>query len=339
MNGARKHREELAKTWMLAQGVSVPHDHPGDGEFGLVIDMRRVAGFVDNVRFNDGTGDVVADIYLARRSLPGLMVLEECLVRTRQVIAALEKGEPVELSIGFWSTDEWLPSPMKYEGPNKEFEGREYTRIQRGIIYDHVAIVPLGACGERCRLGSAQAADHARALRERALKTKESRRIMPEGNQDCDKQKEVLERLAKLEQATKDAATAPAVTPDAIAKAVQEAVKPLTEKLAILEKREQDAQKARLDAKRLELVQLMHPMGDAKRHQEELAKLPTMEEAALDLMLTREKSFRGRADGTRVFIPPTQEGDAAQVKDGIAKTAYGFTAVELNKASKPGVTN
>ena len=344
MNRARKLREELTKTWMLAEMIPFVHEHPGDQEYGLVIDERRIGGYTCDIRYVDATGDVIGTRYLAKHGkVPGFQVTEENVRRNAALIAALRDGQMLETSIGFWSTDEWLNGPMKYEGPNTEFAGQEYDRIQRTIIYDHDASVPVGACGERCTFGRAQGSDHARALHERRHKTTKDGHIM-EPNLDCNDKKQILDAIAKIservEQVAKDATASPAVTPDAIKQAVQEALKnaPAKDEVAKLQKQldeltsqQKTMDKARLDTKRLDLAKLLHPMGDAKRHADEAAKLDSFPEAALDLMIQREKEFGSRADNTLLDLT---RPDPSSVKDGIVATRYGYTVVDHKATSK-----
>lgn len=322
MNGARKLKEELARTWRTFEHRATVHEHPDPlMEGGIVIDLRRMGGLVRNVRFRPEDGAIVGDVHLQRRATAGLDVTEENVKRNERVIAALRAGQEVEVSIGFWSRDEYLLAPQKLGDV-------EYDRIQREIIGDHLAIVPLGACSwaAGCGLGRAQKSDvHApRGSARGQAKTDMEKTNMCEPGSDCANQRKAME--ARVEAAEKRAVAAEeaAKKGDARFAALEAGLKTVTENAAKLEK-------ARVDAKRAELAELTGAKLD---------ELPALDEPGLDFAIKREREYRGRADGTRVHRGAAAGADGKpEVVDGIAATPYGFTVVDAKaavKAAKPG---
>lgn len=304
MNGARKSKEELARTWMTFQNTLFTHDHPGMEEFGLVIDLRRIGGWVDNVRFNDQTGDVVGDVYLCKASQPGFAVTETNIARNKDLVTRLNKGEQAEVSIGFFSTDEYLASPGDYNG-------MPYDRIQREIIANHLASVPFGACSweQGCGLGRGQGdaafCQNHRAMHDARLQTDKETHTM------CNDQekKQILDRLMAAEQRADAAEKANKATADA---------------LAVLQTKTKSADDARIAGKREDLAKLTGTKAEA---------LPAMDEVALDFTIARELKYRGRTDTTRHTHRDGAEGQA-EVVDGIAATPHGFTVVDTKAAVK-----
>lgn len=321
MNLGFKPRDELAKTWILANGIAFSHDHPRDeDEFGVIVDLRRVGGFVDNVRFDDATGNVVGDVFLARVAQEGLAITEENIKRNAFLVDAIKAGEEAEVSIGFWSTDEWNPGNR---------DGADYEWIQRDIVYDHLASVPLGACswGMGCGLGRHQNAQSQRLNAEegvrgnRAAMTNVSTTEKPEApHGDC------AEGDGDQSAPAAAAPSAPAKAPagqDAALKAMRAEL----DQLQADRRAEQDAQ---VLGRKKRLAQLL----DAKV--EDLPKDLTL--AATDAWISREEQLQGKSD------PPLVTGDGTgkpkatwnmgEEQDGVTMTPHGMTVTDWGEAEK-----
>lgn len=125
--------EELfAPAW---NGRPVSYYHPTDAD-GYTANSpatweRIVLGHVFNAAVEDGKLKGELWIRLAKAERLGEDV--------RSAVAALEAGEPVDVSTGYWA--------VQYEEPG-EFGGRAYEYVTRFILPDHLAILPgsTGAC-------------------------------------------------------------------------------------------------------------------------------------------------------------------------------------------------
>lgn len=330
MNRARKMKDELARTWAMAEGIPTTHEHPDFwSEMGVVIDLRRAGGVVRNVRFRDADGAVLGDVHLLKRSVAGRELTEENAVRNRQIIAAVQAGEPVEVSIGFWSTDEWLSTPVPHNGA-------EFDRIQREIVYDHLALVPKGACSweDGCGLGRAQGntdhrkqqtQDHARRHRARGHPAQGDGTMADGPHQDCEKNKDELQRRLTAAESRADAAEKATKAADSRVAALEGKMTEVTTKADRAFQALEKAEKARLDDKRTALATLVGRKAE---------ELPAMDEAALDFTITREREYRGRADGTRLRGAGAKD-EASQ--DGVQESEFGFTVADWSKVGGKAV--
>lgn len=103
--------------WLL--GVPVTVTHPQDG----VRFEEEAVGQVVEVHWEPPAVRVIAELFKDR--LPPM------------ILDLIKNGEPVEVSVGYY------PIEVPAEG---EFQGEKYDRIETSLFFDHVAIVPQGAC-------------------------------------------------------------------------------------------------------------------------------------------------------------------------------------------------
>ncbi|MCX8207424.1 MAG: DUF2213 domain-containing protein [Methanothrix sp.] len=117
--GVYRPAEVLEKSYRWLLGVPVTVSHPQDG---VCFDEEAV-GQVMEVSWEPPNVRVVAELWKDR--LPPA------------ILQRIRNGEPVDVSVGYYPIEE------AREG---EFQGEKYDRIETSLFFDHVAIVPQGAC-------------------------------------------------------------------------------------------------------------------------------------------------------------------------------------------------
>lgn len=79
----------------------------------------------------------------------GGKVAASLYVKDSRLIAAVERGDMREVSAGYVCKLDATPGVVPDGEPDA---GQKYDAVQRGIVYNHVAIVPMGRAGSEVRL-------------------------------------------------------------------------------------------------------------------------------------------------------------------------------------------
>lgn len=117
--GVYRPAEVLERSYRWLLGVPVTVSHPQDGVY---FDEEAVGQVID-VFWEPPSVRVVAELWKDR--MPPV------------ILERIRNGEPVDVSVGYYPIEE------QREG---EFQGERYDRIETSLFFDHVAIVPQGAC-------------------------------------------------------------------------------------------------------------------------------------------------------------------------------------------------
>lgn len=143
LNGGLLTRDEFARDVETWNGRPIPVYHPQDTEGRYIfanspeVWQKSVVGQLFNARVD---GDkLIADLWLDVQKAQRL--------GHGELVAAIERGEVVEVSTGY------LTDPEPAQG---EFNGTTYTEIHRNIRPDHLALLPgeIGACSVADGCGS-----------------------------------------------------------------------------------------------------------------------------------------------------------------------------------------
>lgn len=136
MNGGLYPADEIEKGYKSLEGVPAPAGHPMiNGKYVSARDVKainkhHVGAWVSNVRREDGRvyHDTIINERVAMQTEIG-----------KQLIDAINKGDPIHTSTGVFLNQESLEKPIiANEGPSK---GKEYTWIARNLHHDHQAIL------------------------------------------------------------------------------------------------------------------------------------------------------------------------------------------------------
>jgi len=128
-NGGLKLREELERTWKWMENRPVTDGHPP----GPTVTLDHVRGVVRNVRFREEDAAIVGEAWVFVGDEAGRRLLDE-----------IKGGSKSAVSVGFW---------FREDGRRGEFRGKPYRRIQRDLMWDHLAFVPEGACSKAAGCG------------------------------------------------------------------------------------------------------------------------------------------------------------------------------------------
>lgn len=126
--------EELAQLPPAWNGRPLPVLHP-EAENGDPLSAnspeiieRQSVGYLFNIVFDNGAlkGEIWVDIQKAQEISP-------------ETLAIIRAHGPLEVSTGLWSVDEMIPG---------QWHGEDYDSVVRGIVPDHLALLPggEGAC-------------------------------------------------------------------------------------------------------------------------------------------------------------------------------------------------
>ena len=129
--GVFRPAELLKSNYRWLKGAPITLNHPPEG----VYDPSLAIGQVIDVEWDEDQNSVFADCEMWPEKCPP------------DLIKRIEAGEPVDVSTGYFSYQEKAPG---------KWRDQEYSEIEKSLFFDHLAIVPVGACttGDGCGFGS-----------------------------------------------------------------------------------------------------------------------------------------------------------------------------------------
>lgn len=129
--GVYRPGELLKSNYRWLQGIPVTILHPEDG----VTDSQMAVGQVVGVEWDDTQNRAITDLELWASKCPP------------ELITKIEAGESIDVSTGYYAGQ--APTPGKWGD-------QPYSEIENSLFFDHLAIVPLGACtsSDGCGIGA-----------------------------------------------------------------------------------------------------------------------------------------------------------------------------------------
>lgn len=325
-NFGLKRAEDLARTYHLADGIPFTHNHPFDI---IVTDLSQVGGWFSLTGFDPETGSVQGDLHLLKRSIDGLSITDLNVTRNEETVEAFQNGDEIHLSIGYFSTDDFLQG---------DHDGDPYEWIEREIVYNHVARVGHGACSwdDGCGMGRGQPGNNEAETENDDMTQAKKNCNPPAGNGGEGEPSSETPDGSASSPAPASGATANAALQEALEQErtkrneaeekANELETKIETRLKALEDEKEQAVTARLNEKRARLAQFL----DVKPDDEKLGKL---NEQGLDLLIERESQYRGITDNAQIGVPGPV-GEAPEPVNGIQDTGYGFTVVDFDKAAE-----
>lgn len=121
----------LKANYRWIKGLPITMNHPVDG----VTDAALAVGQVVDVEWDDAEKRVIADCELWASKCPP------------ELVTKIAAGDPVDVSTGYYADQEPIPG---------KFGDQEYAEVEKSLFFDHLAIVPVGACAssDGCGMGS-----------------------------------------------------------------------------------------------------------------------------------------------------------------------------------------
>lgn len=119
--GVFRPAELLKSNYRWLRGVPITINHPADG----VYDSTIAAGQVIDAEWDDDQKRVIADCEMWPEKCPP------------EIVQKIVAGEPIEVSTGYFSFQDKIPG---------KWEDKEYSEVEKSLFFDHLAIVPVGAC-------------------------------------------------------------------------------------------------------------------------------------------------------------------------------------------------
>jgi hypothetical protein len=129
--GVLRPGELLKANYRWLQGIPVTINHPEDG----VSDSQIAVGQVVGVEWDDTQNRAITDLELWASKCPP------------DIIAKIKAGDSIDVSTGYYAVQ--TPTLGKWGD-------QPYSEIERSLFFDHLAIVPLGACTSEdgCGIGA-----------------------------------------------------------------------------------------------------------------------------------------------------------------------------------------
>lgn len=332
-NGALRRREDLEKSWLTMSGVPVGlHHPPWDDVHGpglLYVFPTEVHGFVDNVRWDDAEGAILVDVYLPKHDrVPGMEIPSANAEVNKRIVERLQDGEPVDVSPGY------LTRVIYQEGEENGtdfYEIRSDFMYYHLAIVPHGACGWEDACGlgrgqrhgegDQARADAAGCACPLTSAREGAAHSHGHNGPAGAAARDNEQQREFEMSNQNPQQKTKPAGDAGDPNAGAsgaesralgatsahdsevlravkglqdCATTIQTDVKGLAQRVDEMEKRQREADNARVRGKRDELARLR-----GLQDEEDVKALEAYPEVALDREIAREKALKERVDRAR----------------------------------------
>lgn len=120
--GVFRPAELLKSNYRWLRGVPITINHPAEG----VYDSAVAIGQVVDTEWDENLKRVLVDCEMWPEKCPPEVI--------QKIIAG---DEPIEVSTGYFSHQEKIPG---------KWGDKEYSEVEKSLFFDHLAIVPVGAC-------------------------------------------------------------------------------------------------------------------------------------------------------------------------------------------------
>ncbi len=129
-NGVYRSNDLLKSSAKWLKGIPVTLNHPQDG----FADPDVAIGQVLDVEYDDQGAKAIVECELYPEKCPP------------ELLQKIEAGEPIDVSTGFFTIQE--DSPGKWND-------QDYSKVEKTLFFDHLAIVPHGTCSSKdgCGIG------------------------------------------------------------------------------------------------------------------------------------------------------------------------------------------
>lgn len=121
----------LKSNYRWLRGVPITMNHPLDG----VSDSALAVGQVVDVEWDDTQNRAIVDCELWASKCPP------------ELITKIAAGDAVDVSTGYYADQEAKPG---------KWGDQDYAEVEKSLFFDHLAIVPIGACSsvDGCGMGA-----------------------------------------------------------------------------------------------------------------------------------------------------------------------------------------
>ena len=123
--------ELLKSNYRWLKGLPITLNHPLEG----VTDSALAVGQVVDVEWDDADKRAIVDCELWASKCPP------------ELVSKIAAGDPVDVSTGYYADQ--APTPGKWGD-------QDYSEVEKTLYFDHLAIVPVGACSssDGCGMGA-----------------------------------------------------------------------------------------------------------------------------------------------------------------------------------------